>query len=71
MNKQANSAGARQEIDTLFKIDEVNSSGEEECLDLSTDHLPPLLAHCLKKHAQQYPLGGYIPIQKIKVEINE
>lgn len=71
LNKLTNSLGARQEIDTLLKIDEVDPSSDEEYLDLSTDHLPPLLAHCLKKHAEQYPLGGYIPIQNKKVEINE
>jgi len=62
LNKCANSVGARQEIEKKQRNTEVEVLNENEFLDLSTDHLPPLLAHCLKEHAKQYPLGNYIPI---------
>lgn len=68
LNKLLNSSGARQEIESALPISE-DAPTENEELNLMTDHLPPLLAQCLKKHAQQYPLGSYIPIQKMKEKL--
>jgi putative transposase len=71
LDKLANSFGARKEIEEKLQNIESEPSNENEFLDLSTDHLPPLLAQCLKKYSEKYPLGGYIPMQNKKVKTNE
>jgi transposase InsO family protein len=66
LNKLANSYASRKEIEEKLITQEVLSPEEDEYLDLDTHQLPPLLAHCLKKHAEQYPLSGYIPLSTNK-----
>jgi hypothetical protein len=71
INKVLNSSGFRKENFSKIEKEEEISTVENEELNLMTDHLPPLLAQCLKKHAQKYPLGSYIPIEKMKDKTNE
>ena len=71
INKVLNSSGYRQEKTEKIEKEEAISTVENEELNLMTDYLPPLLAQCLKKHAQKYPLGSYIPIKNMKDKTNE
>jgi hypothetical protein len=71
LDKLANSSGIRKSIRTDTQEDIPNTSADDTFLDLNTDQLPPLLANCLRKHAQQYPLGGYIPIQTKEDQTDE
>ena len=71
VNKLLNSNAARKDIEEKLPYQEVSIQDEDGFLDLDTYQLPPLLAHCLKKHAQQYPLSGYIPLSKNEVQVYE
>lgn len=65
LNKLANSTSMRKDIDEKLTTQQFSLPEDKdaiEYLDLNTNQLPPLLAHCLKKHAQQFPLSGYIPL---------
>ena len=62
LNKIANSAAFRAEIEPSCKDSNEVPSATETCLDLTTDHLPPLLARCLKERAQECSLSGYLPL---------
>jgi hypothetical protein len=63
LNKLKNSLGLRQSdpkrAETLAPDVALHSG---EVLSLSTDTLPPLLARCLEKHAQENRLQGYLPL---------
>ncbi len=72
LNKLANSNAVRKDIEEKLPLQQsLSSEDENEFLDLKTHQLPPLLAHCLEKYAKQYPLSGYIPLQKNEEKINE
>ena len=71
VNKILNSNAARKNIEGKLPIQEMDSQEDKDFLDLDTDHFPPLLAHCLKKHAKQFPFSGYIPLPQIKEKFNE
>jgi putative transposase len=62
LNRIANSYGGRKEIKNKNPENLIEKKKEDGFLDLSTDQLPPLLAHCLKKHAQEYPFGSHISL---------
>ena len=65
LNKVLNSSGHRKDIQQKENIIQTHIHHESECelLDLSRHQLPPLLAHCLKKHTEQFPLSGYISLK--------
>ena len=66
LDKIKNSSGARKEIKNKYEESNTVFNEEGKNLDLLADHLPPLLADCLKKHAQEYPLGSYLPFIETK-----
>jgi len=72
LNKLANSTAIRKDIEEKLTIQQVPTiEDENEFLDLKNHQLPPLLAHCLEKYAKQYPLSGYIPLQKKEKKTDE
>lgn len=64
LNRLSNSKGARKETGIILEKEDKETEKEESTLDLSTDRLPPLLARCLQKHAQQFPMAGYLSLEK-------
>jgi len=71
LDKIANSSGARQQESTSLLKKTESSPEPQTTLDLATDQLPPLLAHCLREHTAQFPLKGYIPLQTTKEKNDE
>ena len=73
LNKLENSNALRKNTESKVEQQNISSSEEEndEFLDLNTHQIPPLLAHCLKQHAQQHQLSGYIPLPKKERNIYE
>ena len=63
LNRLANSTGARKETGIILEDVSKDTKKEEILLDLSTHLLPPLLARCLQKHAEQFPMAGYLPLE--------
>jgi len=64
LNQLSNSNGARKEVGIILEKDNNETEKESTFLDLSTDSLPPLLARCLQKHAEQFPMSGYLSLEK-------
>ena len=63
LDRLTNSLAIRAEDpDKISKLIPEIIVDSEEVLSLSTDTLPPLLARCLQKHAEQNRLSGYIPL---------
>jgi len=64
LDKLTNSLAHRNEdSDKISKLIPEIIVDSEDVLSLSTDTLPPLLARCLQRHAEQNRLSGYIPLQ--------
>lgn len=71
LNKLANSSGMRNRLTEGDEDNPKELIDDETILDLNTDQLPPLLAKCLRMHAEQNPLRGYLPLPTKKEQMNE
>ena len=66
LDKRLNSNGFRKQVDNKleFQSEEIacDENNNFDLLNIKTDHLPPLMAHCLKKHNEQYPFPSYVSL---------